>query len=320
MYIGIDLGGTKISALVVADDGRELARSRLPTPTGYPETLEALAAVVAELERVVGRRSLPVGLGLPGVVDPQAGTVQAVNLPWLTSRPFVADLAARLGRPVPMANDANCFALAEASDGAGVGAAVVFGVVLGTGVGAGIVIGGRCVAGIHGIAGEWGHTPLPWREPQDGPPLPCPCGRIGCIETLLGGAGLVATYRRLGGTAETAVEIALAADQNNQRAAAALHLYFSALARALASVINFLDPDVVVLGGGLSKLPGILNNVLRLWRGWALVAVPRTRLVCARYGADGGVRGAAQLARQRPVESTVAFDGGFDRRLEDGPV
>ena len=320
MYIGIDLGGTKISALLVAGDGRELARRRLATPTGYPETLTALAAVVAGLEQAAGRQGLPVGLGLPGVIDPVAGTVRAVNLPWLAGRPFAGDLATRLGRPVPMANDANCFALAEAREGAGTGAEVVFGVVLGTGVGAGIVVGGRCLTGAHGIAGEWGHTPLPWREPEDGPPLPCPCGRTGCLETVLSGIGLLGIYRRLGGTAGSAIDIADAARHDNQRAEAALHLYFSALARSLASVINLLDPDVVVLGGGLSNLPDIISNVLRLWRGWALVVEPRTRLARARVGADGGVRGAAWLAKQRLVGSTGVGDAGLDSRLDDGPA
>lgn len=298
MYIGIDLGGTKISALALGVDGREHARWRAATPSGYAETLAALAAAVAGLEAAVGRGPLPVGLGLPGIVDPALGTVHAVNLPWLAGQPFAADLAATLARPVPMANDANCFALAEALDGAGVGAEVVFGVILGTGVGTGIVAGGRCIAGAHGIAGEWGHTPLPWRQPADGPPLPCPCGGIGCIETLLGGAGLIATLKRLGGSARTAEDVARSASDGCATATRALHLYFDALARSLASVINFLDPDTIVLGGGLSDLPGLLEHVTTYWRGWALVPEPRTRLVRARHGADSGVRGAAWLARQ----------------------
>ena len=159
MYIGIDLGGTKISALAIAEDGQALARRRLATPIGYAETLAALAAVVQALEGELGQQGLPVGLGLPGVIDAEAGRVRAVNLPWLTGRPFAHDLSVKLGRSVPMANDANCFALTEALEGAGAGAEVVFGAVLGTGIGAGIVVKGRCLAGAHGIAGEWGHTP-----------------------------------------------------------------------------------------------------------------------------------------------------------------
>jgi len=299
VYIGIDLGGTKISALVLDEAGREHGRLRVPTPGGYLETLDALAELVTDLERGAGRRGLPVGLGLPGLVEPVGGTVRAVNLPWLAGRPFGADLAVRLGRPVPMANDANCFALSEAVDGAGAGATVVFGVVLGTGVGGGIVVDGKCLTGAHGIAGEWGHTPLPWREAADGPPLPCPCGRMGCIETILSGGGLVRIYQMLGGHAETAAEIAKKMTEGDDKGGHSLQLYFSALARALASAINFLDPDTIVLGGGLSDLPDILDNVSQLWRGLALVAEPRTRLVKARHGADSGVRGAAWLARQR---------------------
>jgi len=299
VYIGIDLGGTKVSALVLDETGRERCRARRPTPAGYAETLDTLADLVAELEACAGRRGLPVGLGVAGLVDPAAGTVRAVNLPWLAGRRFGADLAGRLGRPVPMANDANCFALSEATDGAAAGAEVVFGAVLGTGVGGGIVVHGRCLTGAHGIAGEWGHTPLPWREPGDGPPELCPCGRIGCIETILSGAGLVKFHSPLPGCGETAVGIAEKAIQGDQKACFTLNRYFSALARALAFVLNFLDPDTIVLGGGLSQLPDILENVSRSWRGLALVAEPRTRLVVARHGADSGVRGAAWLARQR---------------------
>ena len=298
MYIGIDMGGTKLSALVLDRAGRECLRLRRPTPAGYGETVAALAALVAELEESVGRRGLPVGLGLPGVVDPLAGTVRAVNLPWLLGRPFGADLAVALGRPVPMANDANCFALSEAVDGAGAGAAVVFGAVLGTGVGGGIVVHGRGLTGAHGIAGEWGHTPLPWREAGDGPELPCPCGRKGCIETILSGAGLVNIRNNLGGSAGSAEEIGRMARDADQKAQAALMLYFRALARALACVVNFLDPDIIVLGGGLSGLSDILDKVPLLWRGLALVSEPRTRLVRAVHGADSGVRGAAWLAWQ----------------------
>ncbi len=301
MYIGIDLGGTKISALALGADGREHARCRLPTPEGYLETLSALVTVVAELESAVGQSALPVGLGLPGIVDPRQGTVRAVNLPWLAGHPFAADLAQALGRPVPMANDANCFALAEALDGAAMGADLVFGVVLGTGVGTGIVFRGHSLTGAHGITGEWGHTPLPWRQPEDGPPTPCRCGALGCIETQLSGAGLVATMKRLGGDAETASEVAEATRHGNEQALRALHLYFGSLARSLASIINLFDPDAIVLGGGLSDLPGILDNVMKMWRGWSLVAEPRTRLVRARHGADSGVRGAAWLARRQDI-------------------
>ncbi|MEI8394478.1 MAG: ROK family protein [Rhodospirillaceae bacterium] len=298
MLIGIDLGGTKVSALVLDERGGERARLRRPTPTGYAETLDVLAELVAELEALAGARNLPVGLGLPGLVDPVAGTVRAVNLPWLAGHAFGSDLGARLGRPVPMANDANCFTLSEAIDGAAEGAAVVFGAILGTGVGGGIVVNGRCLNGAHGIAGEWGHTPLPWRKEADGAPILCGCGRIGCIETIISGRGLCNLYDQNNETMDTSVAIAQKAALGDTAAIYALNLYFSALARALAFVINFLDPDVIVLGGGVSELPGILNNVSALWGEMALIGQPRTRLVKARFGADSGVRGAARLAVQ----------------------
>ncbi len=298
MYIGIDMGGTKVSALVLDRMGRECLRMRRPTPVSYAETVALLTAMVAELEEACGRRCLPVGLGLPGVVDPAAGTVRAVNLPWLLGRPFGGDLAEALGRTVPMANDANCFVLSEAVDGAGARTAVVFGAVLGTGVGGGIAVHGRGLSGVHGIAGEWGHTPLPWRTSDDGPELPCPCGRIGCIETILCGSGLVNTSNLLGGSGETAQEIGKRAQAGEVIAQKALESYYHSLARALACVINFLDPDTIVLGGGLSDLPNLLERVSLCWRGLSLVAEPRTRLVRAIHGADSGVRGAAWLARQ----------------------
>ena len=313
MYIGIDMGGTKVSALVLDGAGRELRRLRRPTPASYDGTLGALVALVGELEGAVGRRGLPVGLGLPGVVDPLAGTVRAVNLPWLLGRPFGGDLARALGRPVPMANDANCFVLSEAVDGAGAGAAVVFGAVLGTGVGGGIAVHGRGLTGAHGIAGEWGHTPLPWRGADDGAELPCPCGKKGCIETILGGSGLVNLCNHLGGAARSAEEVGISAARGDKTAERALILYFWTLARALACVINILDPDTIVLGGGLSDLPNILDKIPELWRGLALVSEPRTRLSRAVHGADSGVRGAAWLARQ------AGGGGAADRTLAGRP-
>ncbi len=298
MYIGIDMGGTKVSALVLDRTGRECLRLRHATPTSYAQTVELLTALVAELEEAVGRRGLPVGLGLPGVVDPAAGTVRAVNLPWLLGRPLGADLADALGRAVPMANDANCFVLSEAVDGGGARAPVVFGAVLGTGVGGGIAVHGKALFGAHGVAGEWGHTPLPWRTAEDGPELLCPCGKKGCIETMLSGSGLAYIYNNLSNCVGSAEEVGRMAVTGDETARKALSLYFSALARALASVVNFLDPDTIVVGGGLSGLPDIIGRVSLLWRGLSLVPEPRTRLVRAVHGADSGVRGAAWLARQ----------------------
>ncbi|BAI71181.1 fructokinase [Azospirillum sp. B510] len=292
MRVGIDLGGTKIAAVALDRDGAELARDRRPTPRGYDETLEALAETVAVLDPA-GRGGF--GISLPGVVDAAAGRVRAVNLPWLNGRPFADDVARRIGRPVRIANDANCFTLSEATDGAAVGAPVVFGVILGTGVGGGIVVDGRILPGANGLAGEWGHAPLPWREPADGPPVPCGCGKPGCLETALCGAGLSRLHRHLHGETLDPPEIAVRALAGDAAATATLARHADALARALAPVLNLLDPDVVVVGGGLSALPGLCGAVTRRWGSWALAATPRTRMAIARHGAESGMRGAARL-------------------------
>jgi fructokinase len=303
MRIGIDLGGTKIAAVILDRDGAERARCRRPTPRGYEQTLAALAAVVAELESVAGAGG-SVGLGLPGLVDPAAGTVQAVNLPWLNGRPLAADLRARLGRPVPLANDADCFALSEATDGAAAGAGLVLGLVLGTGVGGALVAGGRLVRGAHGLTGEIGHLPLPWPEPGDPPPVQCGCGHWGCIETILSGQGLVRLFGAAGGQAANGAEVVARAGAGDLSARAALDRYFSALARTLGLVINLIDPEVIVLGGGVSEIPALLETVPDRWGRYALVAHPRTRLVRPLHGAESGMRGAALLG-QKPPETGV---------------
>jgi fructokinase len=236
-----------------------------------------------------------VGISLPGIVDGAAGTVRAVNLPWLDHRPLADDLADRLGRPVRLANDANCFVLSEAVDGAAAGAPVVFGIILGTGVGGGIVVGRRILSGANALAGEWGHNPLPWREPADGPLEPCGCGRAGCIETLLCGGGLARLHLRLTGESATPPEILARATGGDAAAICTLDHHADALARALAAVINLLDPDIVVVGGGLSNLPGLYETVPARWGRWALSPAPRTRLLRARHGAESGMRGAAWL-------------------------
>ncbi|HYG84767.1 MAG TPA: ROK family protein [Azospirillum sp.] len=295
MRIGIDLGGTKIAAVALDEGGVERARTRADTPREYDATLAALADAVSGLERAAGGPA-SVGISLPGVVDAGAGTVlRAVNLPWLDGRPFAADLAVRTGRGVRIANDGNCFALSEAVDGAASGAEVVFGIILGTGVGGGLVVGGRIVAGANALAGEWGHTPLPWRTQADGPPETCGCGRPGCIETLLSGAGLTRLHARHTGETLTPPEIARRAESGDGAARATLDRYADALARALAVIVNILDPDAVVVGGGLSNLNGLTEaTAARLGR-HALVAQPRTRIVRARHGAESGMRGAAWL-------------------------
>jgi fructokinase len=295
MRIGIDLGGTKIAAVALGEGGTEAARHRAGTPRGYDETLDALAEAVAALERAAGRPAATVGISLPGIVDQDAGTVRAVNLPWLDGQPLAADLAARLGRPVRLANDANCFVLSEAMDGAAAGAPVVFGIILGTGVGGGIVVDRRILPGANALAGEWGHSPLPWRAAEDGPPEPCGCGRTGCIETLLCGAGLSRLHARLTGETATPPELAARAAAGDGTAARTLDRHADALARALAAVINLLDPHAVVVGGGLSNLPGLYEAVPARWGRWALAASPRTRFLPARHGAESGMRGAAWL-------------------------
>jgi len=297
MRIGIDLGGTKIAAVALDDAGGERARLRVDTPRDYAGTLAALAGVVAALDggEAGGATRAGVGLSLPGVVDPAAGTVRAANLPWLNGRPLAGDLAARLGRPVRLANDANCFALSEAVDGAAAGAAVVFGVVLGTGVGGGLVVDGRILNGANALAGEWGHTPLPWRREEDGAPEPCGCGRAGCVETLLSGGGLARLHARRTGEALPGPEIAARAVAGDAAARATLDHFADALARALAVLIDIVDPDAIVVGGGLSGLPGLYDAVPARWGRYALAAEPRTRLRPARHGAESGMRGAAWL-------------------------
>ncbi|KAA0577447.1 ROK family protein [Azospirillum sp. B21] len=297
MRVGIDLGGTKIAAVALGADGAELARHRRPTPRDYDATLDALAETVAALDPF---GTGGVGISLPGIVDPSAGMVRAVNLPWLAGRPFAEDAARRIGRPVRIANDANCFTLSEATDGAAVGSAVVFGIILGTGVGGGIVVDGRILPGANGLAGEWGHAPLPWREEADGLPVPCGCGKTGCLETVLCGAGLSRLHRHLTGddgtgNAADPQEIAARALAGDPAAAATLTRHADALARALAPVLNLLDPDMVVVGGGLSALPGLCESVAQRWGTWALAAAPRTRMAVARHGGESGMRGAARL-------------------------
>ncbi|NYZ13268.1 ROK family protein [Azospirillum sp. RWY-5-1] len=297
MRIGIDLGGTKIAAAALEDDGALHAETRVATPRDLAGTLAAVVAVIDSVEGAVGRCSPGIGLCLPGVVDARQGVVRrAVNLPWLDGHPFAAELERALGRPVRLANDANAFVLSEAADGAAAGAEVVFGAILGTGVGGGIVVDGRILNGANALAGEWGHTPLPWRSPAvDGPPLACACGQSGCVETVLSGAGLVSIHRRRWGTEALPPDIAARAEAGDAQAQTTLDLYFDALARALAGVVNLLDPDAIVIGGGLCGLPGLVEGVRARWGRWTIEREPRTRLARARHGADSGLRGAAWL-------------------------
>ena len=294
MRIGIDLGGTKIEAVALDGEGRERFRKRVRSPRGdYPGTIEAVASLVAEAEAAAG--SATVGIGIPGAVSPATGLVKNANSTWLNGRPLAEDLTARLGRPVRLANDANCLALSEAADGAAAGYPVVFAVIIGTGTGGGIVVNGQAIVGANAIAGEWGHNPVPWPEADEWPGHPCYCGRTGCIETVLSGPGLARDHH--GRTAEEidAAAIAERAAGNDLAAITTLERYERRLARALASVINVLDPDVIVLGGGLSNIERLYANVPSLWKEYVFSDHVATRLVKARYGDSSGVRGAAWL-------------------------
>jgi fructokinase len=292
--IGIDLGGTKIEAIALDANGRERFRHRVPTPRGnYVATVEAVVSLVALGEAVVG--SSTVGVGMPGVVSSATGLVKNANSTWLNGRPLSEDLSARLGRPVRLANDANCFALSEATDGAAAGLPVVFGVILGTGVGGGLVVNGRVVTGANAIAGEWGHNPLPWPEAGEWPGPPCYCGRSGCIETLLSGPGLARDHQGRTGRELDAAGIVAAAAAGDEDARESVATYERRLARGLASVVNIFDPDAIVLGGGVSNIARLYERVPRLWTEFVFSDAIVTRLVRAVHGDSSGVRGAAWL-------------------------
>jgi fructokinase len=299
--IGIDLGGTKIEGLALADDGRELDRRRVAAPRGnYDDTIRAVADLVAAIElacpaEAAGRQAAKVGVGIPGAISPATGLIKNANSTWLIGRTLAEDLSQALGRPVRLANDANCFALSEATDGAAAGAAVVFGVIIGTGTGGGLVVNGRIVAGANAVAGEWGHNPMPAPEDDERPGPPCYCGRSGCIETFLSGPALARDYIALGGDDMSAADIAERADRGDDRARACLDRYERRFARAIASIINVVDPHVIVLGGGLSNITGLYDRVPALWGPYVFSDRVDTRLVRAKHGDASGVRGAAWL-------------------------
>ncbi len=295
MRIGIDLGGTKIEGIALDDRGGEHARVRVPTPAGdYKGTVEAIVGLVGELERRISARA-SVGVGIPGTVSPASGVIKNANSTWIIGRPFDHDLRTALDRPIRIANDANCFAVSEAVDGAAAGAGVVFGVILGTGVGGGIVVDGRILTGINAIAGEWGHNPLPWAGDAERPGPLCYCGKRGCIETFLSGPAFAREYEAVTGHGRSAGDIAAAAERGDQEAADALDRYEDRLARSLASVINILDPDVIVLGGGMSNIRRLYDAVPRRWGDWVFSDRADTRLARNVHGDSSGVRGAAWL-------------------------
>jgi fructokinase len=301
LRLGIDLGGTKIEAAVLDDAGAVHWRERVATPAGcYDDIVDAVAALAGRAREAVGGAPT-VGVGHPGSATPD-GCIRNANSTCLNGRPLQRDLEARLGVPLRLANDANCLALSEATDGNGAGADVVFAAILGTGVGAGIAVHGRVLGGPNALAGEWGHNPLPWAVAGEDPAPPCYCGRHGCLETLLSGPALAADHARHGGGTADAATIARRAAAGDAACAATLDRHASRLARALAGVVNLLDPDVVVLAGGLSRLPDLVARVGALWGRWTFAVGPaqplRTRLATARHGDASGVRGAAWLWRE----------------------
>ena len=310
LRIGLDLGGTKIEGIALDPTGAVVGRQRVATPRDdYAATVEAVAGLAEALERECSRRGGPVGprtspatvgVGLPGVISPATGLVKNANSTWLIGRPFGTDLSARLGRDVRCANDANCFAVSEAVDGAAAGARAVFGVIVGTGTGGGIVVDGRVVTGANAIAGEWGHNPLPWPREGEWPGPACYCGRTGCIETFLSGPGFARDFARdvaagLSGLQPAAADIVTRAAAGDVAAEQCVRRYEDRMARALASVINVLDPDVIVLGGGMSNIDRLYENVPPLWARYVFSDTVTTRLLKAAHGDSSGVRGAAWL-------------------------
>lgn len=305
MRIGIDLGGTKIEGIVMNHEGDVLERIRKPTPKGdYEGIISRIAAIVRELEtRVDGRHTI--GVGTPGAVSPATGLLKNSNSTALNGRPLREDLQKTLGRPIEFTNDANCFALSEALGGSGDGKEVVFGVIIGTGTGAGVVVRGKVLSGPNAIAGEWGHNPLPWPRPDELPGPVCYCGRRGCLETYLSGPGMASDHLRISGEGQEEKngttkkpepgDILRMAQQGDERSEDTLRRYEDRLARGLAHVINILDPDVIVLGGGLSNIDRLYKNVPKLWGEYVFSDTVETLLLPPRFGDSGGVRGAALL-------------------------
>lgn len=296
MRIGIDLGGTKIEAVALDQCGETLFRKRVNTPQGdYTATLDCICELVQEADQVLGSRG-SVGVGIPGTISPSTGLVKNANSTCLIGNPLDQDLSKRLERPVRCANDANCFALSEASDGAASGVDSVFGVILGTGVGGGLVINGQIVCGPNSITGEWGHNPLPWpNNSETSIAASCYCGQTGCIETWLSGPALSRQYQKLSGHNLSADQIWKLVRDNDPLAQAISQQYYRRLAKSLASVINVIDPEVIVLGGGLSNESSLYEAVPALWREYVFSDSVATRLVPAQFGDASGVRGAAWL-------------------------
>jgi len=295
MRIGIDLGGTKIEGIALDDSGKEILRLRIDTPQGnYQATIAAIVNLVQLLE-VNTQQTGTVGIGIPGAISPTTQLVKNANSTWLIGKPLHADLQQALSRQVRIANDANCFVVSEARDGAARAAEIVFGVIVGTGTGGGVYIKGKEITGINAIAGEWGHNPLPWPKPDEYPGRKCYCGKKGCIETWLSGPGFTHDHQLRGGKGNNAKDVVSLAAQQDQLAEISLQLYEDRMARALASVINILDPEIIVLGGGMSNIAGLYRNVPKLWKQYVFSDHVATKLVPPAHGDSSGVRGAAWL-------------------------
>ena len=295
MRIGVDVGGTKIEAVAIDDDGNVRLRRRVSTPRGhYEATLRVIADLVSSFLGEI-REPCSIGVGIPGAISPVSGLVKNANSVWLNGKPLDRDLERLVGQPLRFSNDANCFALSEATDGAAAGAAVVFGVIVGTGTGGGLFAHGRVLEGRHRIAGEWGHNPLPWPESDEWPGPACYCGRTGCIETFLSGPGLARSYHLRTAQVVDALDVARRADEGEPEAVEALAMYEHRMARALAGLINVLDPDAIVLGGGLSNIDRLYTNVPRLWTQFVFSDRVETPLLKAAHGDASGARGAARL-------------------------
>jgi len=294
MRIGIDLGGTKIEIIAMDETGQVLLQKRVPTPRGdYPATVAAICRLVEKAEQVLGQQG-SVGVGIPGSVSHKTGKIKNANSTWLIGQDLQGDLQTALRREVRLANDANCFALSEAVDGAAKGVEVVFGVIIGTGCGGGLVVNGQVVNGINAIGGEWGHNPLPWARAED-ELMECYCGLKGCNETFLSGSGVQAHYQKRTGLSKTVQQIEALSQQGDAVAEKLMRDYSLWLAKGLASVINLLDPDIIVLGGGMSNIKRLYSEVPELWGDWVFSDEVSTRLLPPKYGDSSGVRGAAWL-------------------------
>ena len=295
MRIGIDIGGTKLESAAIDAQGNVRVRRRVATPKGdYAGTIDAIFDLVSSIEKEIGGAH-SLGFGIPGTISPATGLVKnAYNSPF-NGRPLDRDLASRFDRPVRLMNDANCFSLSEAKDGAGEGCRIVFGAILGTGCGSGITVDGELLTGANAISGEWGHNPLPWPKKDELPGLECDCGKLGCIETYLSGTGLERQHAALINNRITAEEIVSLADAGNAQAECSLALFEDRLARALATIINVIDPDAIVLGGGLSNVTRLYENVPKIWSQWVFSDGVDTQLLPPKFGDSSGVRGAAWL-------------------------